>query len=131
MDPASYPSPLSGSVMRGDSAAIQTCEVDHGRSDACVVRGGWVGLAWDHPRRTVLGKGLPDLRTEFARKPQPHALREDPGRDVVQATGHEVTAMGQEGPLSGDAAVPQHTPHCLASRGPPLQSKLVDECRTR
>ena len=40
MDPASYPSPLSGSVMRGDSAAIQTCEVDHGRSDACEERGG-------------------------------------------------------------------------------------------
>jgi len=40
MDPASYPSPLSGSVMQGDSAAIQTCEVDHGRSDACEERGG-------------------------------------------------------------------------------------------
>ena len=80
---------------------------------------------------TILGKGLPDPRKASDTELQPRALREDPGRDVVQATGHEVTAMGPEGPLSGDAAVPQHTPHCLASRGPPLQSKLVDERRTR
>ena len=79
----------------------------------------------------ILGKGLPDPRKAWDNEPQPHALRDDPGRDVVQATGHEVTATGQQGPLSGDAAVPQHIPHCLASRGPPLQSKLVDERRTR
>ena len=131
MDPASYPSPLSGSVMRGDSAAIQTCEVDHGRSDACEEGGGRLVLPGPPTSAPFSERARPIRGKREDNEPQPHALREDPGRDVVQATGHEVTATGQKGPLSGDAAVPQHIPHCLASRGPPLQSKLVDERRTR